>query len=401
MIHESSPRGRFAAFKETLLIYAFDLGGLIAGFILASQLGVFQRAPWAMAVYPVVLGAKGVIHRLLSGRLGVALHLGTAFPRFFKNTESFFRLISATIVMTLIFSVMVSVVSVVFGLAFWGMTAADAIDIVFVIMATMSLGLTLSFVTAKVAFITFERGFDPDIAIYPIMSTIADIFITLCFVLIFNLFFIFSLLGKTVVVTIILMHLALALYVSWKNLGAQEFRKSLQETMLTMVFVSFIVNITGTVLKSVNSILGRGGREVYTAYPALMDVLGDTGSIIGSTATTRLALGLLRPNFSSVLHHGVTIISAWAGSILTFVALAFLSPLVSGTFSLFTFGSFLVVLLVANILAVFGIALLSYGVAILTFQKGLDPDNLVSPIATSFADTLMTIALLVALVFIG
>jgi cation transporter-like permease len=40
-------------------------------------------------------------------------------------------------------------------------------------------------------------------------------------------------------------------------------------------------------------------------------------------------------------------------------------------------------------------------VAILTFQKGLDPDKFVIPIESSLADSITTIALLAALFLIG
>jgi mgtE-like transporter len=401
MTHENSSRRPFAAFKETLLAYTFDLGGLIAGFVVASQLGIFQLSPWAIAVYPAILGAKGIIHGLLRGRLGTALHLGTVHPRFFNNTKSFYKLIYATIVMTLVVSIVMSLISLVFGLVFWGATFVDSFNIVAVVVATMGLGLLLSFVTIKVAFVTFKRGLDPDLVVYPIMSTVADIFITLCYVLVLNLFFLFSLGGKSVIVVIILLHLVLVLYIIPKSFRAQDFRKNLKESLLTLLFVSVIVNITGTVLKNISTVVANRGREIYTVYPALLDMVGDVGSLVGSTATTKLALGLLRPSVSSIRHHAKTILSVWGASILMFFVLSILSPLVNGTLSFSTFSSLISILLIANVIAVSAIVLLSYGLSILTFQKGLDPDNFVIPIQTSFADSLMSIALLVALVLVG
>ena len=142
MTHENS--SRFSeTFKETLLAYTFDMGGLIAGFVVASQLGLFQLSPWAIAVYPAILSAKGVIHGLLSGRLGTALHLGTVYPRFLNNTKSFYNLIHVTVVMTLIISVVMSLFSLIFGSVFWGASFVDFLDIVIVVVATMALGLTL------------------------------------------------------------------------------------------------------------------------------------------------------------------------------------------------------------------------------------------------------------------
>jgi mgtE-like transporter len=377
------------------------LGGLIAGFLVASQLGLFQLSPWAIAVYPAILGAKGIIHGLLRGRLGTALHLGTVYPRFLNNTKSFYKLIQATIVMTLVVSVVMSLISLVFGLVFWGATFVDSFNIVAVIVATMGLGLLLSFVTIKVAFVTFKRGLDPDLIVYPIMSTVADISITLCYILVLNLFFLFSLSGKTVIGVIILVHLALVLYIIPKNFKEQDFRKNLKESLLTLLFVSVIVNITGTVLKNMSTVLANRGREIYTVYPAVIDMVGDLGSVVGSTATTKLALGLLRPSVSSIRYHAKTILSVWAASIVMFFVLAVLSPVLNGTLSLSTFSNLLSILLIGNVIAMSAIILLSFGLSILTFQKGLNSDNFVIPIQSTFADCLMSIALLVALVLVG
>jgi mgtE-like transporter len=293
-----------------------------------------------------------------------------------------------------------SLVSLVFGSVFWGVTTADALDIITVVVATMALGLTLSILTIKVAFVTFTRGLDPDMVVYPIMSTVADIFITLCYVIVLNGFFVFDFAGKSAIAVIILVHLLLVLYIIPKNFKEQDFRKNLKESLFTMLFVSVIVNVTGTVLKNISAKVANR-KEIYTVYPAVNDVVGDVGAVVGSTAATRLALGLLRPSVSSIRHHAKTILSAWAASIVLFLVLAFLSPLVNGLFSLSVFSNLIEILLIANVIAVSAMILLSYGVSILTFQKGLDPDNFVIPIENSFADSLMSIALLVAIVLVG
>lgn len=398
MTHESNHRGVFAAFRETLLAFTFDIGGLAAGFFVASQLGVFQLSTWAIAVYPAILGVKGVLQGLLTRRLGTALHLGTVYPRFTKNTKSFYRLLSGTIVTTLVISFVMSLISLVFGAVLWGASPADSLGIVSVVVASMSLGLILSLVITKVAFVSFKRGLDPDIIVYPIMSTVADIFITFCFVVVLDVYFLFSV-GIYAVLAIIVFHLVLALYLLLKYLGEKDFRRNLRESLPTLLFVSVIANVTGTVLKNISAIIDVR-KEVYTAYPALGDTVGDVGSIIGFTATTKLALGLLRPSLSSIVHHARTVVSAWAASIVVFIAIAFLAPVINGVFLLSTFVNLLEVLLLANVLAVVATVLLSYGLSIVTFQKSLDPDNFVIPLLSALADTLVTVALLAALILV-
>nr|MDO8135027.1 magnesium transporter [Candidatus Njordarchaeum guaymaensis] len=384
--------------KETLFAYSFDFGGLLAGFVLASQLNVFQLSPWAIAIYPAIVSAKGVIGGLLSGRLSTALHVGTVYPRFFGNTRSFYMLYAALTVITLATSVAMSLVSLVFGLLFWGITIADFLAILRAVVATMALGLFLTLITVKVAFVTFQKGLDPDVVVYPIMSTTADIFITLCYVLVLNLTYLFDF-GQHVVSLIALLHVVLIIYILPRNIHDEEFLKTIRESLLTTLLVAFIVNITGTVLKRI-SIVIEERKEIYTVYPALIDMVGDVGSVIGSTATTRLALGLLRPSISAMKSHAMQILSAWTASVIMFVLLAVSSLIINGIFTLYTFLGLASVLLVTNLIAVAATILVSFIVSIITFERGLDPDNFVIPIESSLADSMTSIALLVGLILV-
>jgi mgtE-like transporter len=385
--------------KETSLAYVFDIGGLLAGFMVASQLGIFAKAEWVIAVYPAILSAKGVIGGLLSGRLSTALHLGTIHPRFFTNTKSFYKLLEALVFITLATSVAMSSIAIVFGTLFWGITFADFPAILSVVMATMAIGLLLSLITIKVSFVSFKRGLDPDIVVYPIMSTVADIFITLFYIGVISLFFA-GYLGSWAIAAIALAFGFLVLYILPKNMHEVNFIKTIKESMTTLLIVAFVVNVTGTVLKQISYFVAER-KEVFTVYPALIDTIGDVGSVVGSTATTKLALGLLTPSLASMRSHAKNIFSAWSASLMVFVILAVLSLAINGVFSLPSFLSLISVLLIANIIAVTAIVLLSYSISILTFKKGLDPDNFVIPIESSFADSVTSIALLVALLLIG
>ena len=158
MPHAGISKSFWEMFKETSLAFSFGLGGLFAGLMVASQLGIFGLSPWVIALYPAVVSAKGVGSGLLSGRLSTGLHLGTVYPRFFGNTKSFYKLIEALIVLNLVTSVTICAISLVFGNLFWGITLADFPAILSVVIATMALSLLLSFLTIKVAFISLKKA---------------------------------------------------------------------------------------------------------------------------------------------------------------------------------------------------------------------------------------------------
>lgn len=401
MISSGRSRGTaFKIFREALAGYMFDVGGIVAGTIIALQLDTFSVSPWSIAVYPAILSARGIIGGLFSGRLSTAFHLGIMFPRISKNTKSFRMLANAVITLTFEVSIIMSLFSTVFGSILWGIPLADFPNILAVISATMTLGLIIALVTIGVSSISFRHGLDSDVFLYPAVSAVSDVLITLFYIFVLSLFFSSSPFGQWLVVSLGLFLMILALISLLRNFRAKEFTRTLKESFFTLIFVAVIVSITGTVLNRI-SVSVTKESEVYIVFPALMAIIGDVGAVVGSTATTKLAVGLLDVSFSDVRNHLREIFCAWTASLVIFVFFSVLALSIRRTFSLELFLKFTSLLLVTNIIAASAIILISYAVAILTFQKGLNPDNFVIPIESVLADSITSIALLVALFLVG
>lgn len=114
---------------------------------------------------------------------------------------------------------------------------------------------------------------------------------------------------------------------------------------------------------------------------------------MGSTATTKLALGILDSTFKAIKKHRSQIIGAWFASIIIYIIVAVASSFFQVSISLISTLKFIGLLLATNVFAASFMIIISFSVAILTFQKGLDPDNFVIPIESSLADTLTTVSL--------
>ncbi len=393
---------RFArTLKESLGALSFNLVGIAAGAIIASSSGLFRLSPWVILVYPSVVSARGVIGGLFCGRLSTALHLGTMAPRFLGNTKSFYLLFRAIVVLTLEASVGMSLIAMFFGSAFLGVASSDFLSILMVTMATMALALlVVSPLTVAVSIFSFKRGIDPDIVLYPIESTVSDFFITLIYVLVVNLFFQLGTGGKTIVGLSVLVLVLISAYCLLRSIRETEFVKTIRESFLTMIFVAFIVNVTGSTLGKTSEVIGEK-REVYTVYPAMIDTMGDVGAIVGSTATTKLALGSLQPSFSSIKSHATEISGTWLASSIMYSTYAFLSLAIQGQLSLYSLFMFTARVLATNAIAGAVIVVISYIVAVLTYRKGLDPDNFVIPIESSLADSITTMSLFLVLSLFG
>jgi len=404
MVSQPNPRLSFMPFKETLTGHFAGVGGLTAGFIVAWQLGVFESVPWAIAVYPTVLTANAVISGTFSGRLSTALHIGTLSPKFSGNMGFVGRMFQRILALTLLTSVTLSMVSTLFGSLFWRLAPASFSDILAVVVATMSLGLTLYFFTLFVMFAAFKRGLDLDGVAYPIVATIADVFITVCYALAVNLYFKFGYMGKPLVLLVAIIPTVLILYSWFRGFHEVGFSKTIKTSVLTMMLVAIIASITGTILQEINvgAPLWNGSgvfhvSSLFTAYPALIELMGDAALVIGSTATTRLVLGLLEPSFSAMKNHAQHILGVWAASAVAFIPISAASLLLTGAFALQAFYFLTSVLLATNVFAIVAVTLISYALAMLTFKKGLDPDHLVIPIESALAGTITSTALLAAL----
>ena len=386
--------------KEALVAFSFDALGIFAGFTFAYYMGAFQLSEWVIALYPSVLTGRGVVNGILSGRLGTALHLGTIKPQFRENTDRFYMLFRSVIAITLQTSILLGVASVLFGNLLWGITAADYVNVFLIILATMSIGMVTSLITMQVAFFSFKKAWDPDVIVYPVMSTIADITMTVCFVLVLSLFFQLGFFGRIAVALFGLTLVITTLVILPKCIHDKQFTKTIKETLSTLLAIAIIVNVTGTVLRQISETISSR-KEILTVYPALIDTVGDVGSVVGSTATTKLVLGLVNPVFSSIKKHAPRILATWAASLIMFIIYAVLSLLTQAGPLNSSFLSFVLLLLTTNLIAVFIIVIISFAIAIATFRKGLDPDNFVIPIESSLADSITTAALLIALLLIG
>jgi mgtE-like transporter len=211
-----------------------------------------------------------------------------------------------------------------------------------------------------------------------------------------DLFFFSTYFGRLVILAIGFGHAFLVLYLVTKNKREPEFVKTIKESLIMLMLVAVLVTLTGTIFKGIN-LFAQNRKEIYTIYPALINVVSNVGSVVGSTANTKLALGLLKPAFSSIKNHAKNIASAWVASLLIFTILALISLFFNQVFTFSSVLNFIGIIWVSNIIAVMGIVILSYGVAIITFKKGLNPENFVIPVETSVATIITSAALLIAL----
>ena len=383
-------RDYIKSLAESFLSLSFNITGLIAGFLLSSYFNVFNSFPWTFILYPGILSVRGAIGGLFSGRLSTGLHLGIYEPSLRNNTKDAYLLFNTITVLTLISSIFMGVVSSLFSFLQGAARLADIPIIFLVVLATMGLSIVLiSPFTYGFSVVSYRRGFDPDMVVYPVISTFSDIIVTLCYVGVLVLVKTFNGMQWMILILVDILFIYMVMKVVKENRGEEDFRETIREFIMTLSVISVIVNITGSALGKITEIIGKS-LEIYTVYPALIDTVGDAGSIVGSTATTKMFLGTLPSSITAVRHHLKEISSSWIATLILFEVYAFISSLIYGLnlLPLLTLR-----LLTVNLLLIPMIILISIGTAVVTINRGLDPDNFVIPIETSISDGLTTIIL--------
>ncbi|MFP3951319.1 MAG: magnesium transporter [Candidatus Bathyarchaeia archaeon] len=378
--------------SQSLLSLSFNITGIIAGTLIASYFDILDYKLWGFLIYPGILSVRGAIGGIYSGRLSTALHLGTIEPSFRDNTHESYLLISSIIALTFISSMVMSIAGSIFGWLFMEIPLISILEITTVIISTLAVSLLfISPITFSLSIISFNRGLDPDVVVYPVVSTVADIIVTA-----FYLAMVWSTrytIGWILQGFIVIVFTLGVYFITTPNLKNEKFRRSIKEFILTILMVSVIVNLTGSVLENITDKIGRT-PEIYAVYPALIDTVGDVGSIGGSIISTKLALGTLTTSLTDILANTEELLGTWIASLSLFWVYSLISSMIYGIDKL---SGLLLRLTILNLSTIPIMTITTIMITIFTSKKGWDPDNFIIPIESALSDGVTTLFLFLIL----
>ena len=281
-------RGYFRVTKSIWFSTSFGLLDLLSGTISALVLlPMIGETPWVLSIFPILLTVRGAGNGIFSGVLTTSLHIGTIEPRFRKNTEYYYSLVASVATMSIINSFIALLMIIMLFLDALIVTLAY-----FIMLLTMVLTICFSITTTSiVGFISFRRGINPDDVVYPIMSTLNDVLISLFLLL--SILIIrpsdikYALKVGLAICTIIFCIIGV---VAMKFRKHSQFRKTIREGLWGVIYAVVLSSIGGYLLSSLYSIL-LYVPEFMIILPLLMTITGNAGSIMASRYTTALNIG--------------------------------------------------------------------------------------------------------------
>ncbi|MBC7130964.1 magnesium transporter, partial [Candidatus Bathyarchaeota archaeon] len=174
------PNGRFSLLGESLFSLSFDVGGLVAGGLLGYYAGLILFRSWIITIYPIVLTARGALNGVLAGRLSTGLHVELIKPSLKGNTRYYYAIISSLLALSIFISLVMSGMTALLT----GSPLGELPLIISVCISAQAITMLLTVpATSTVGFLAFKKGLDPDAMLYPISSTIADIWSTIAYII--------------------------------------------------------------------------------------------------------------------------------------------------------------------------------------------------------------------------
>ena len=385
-----------AVLKESLIALSIcAVGDLCAGIILGNMEFFLETYPGLMVIIPGAIGMRGNIFGSFGSRLSTHLHIGTLSPEF-KRSEILSQNITASIILTMVLSVLLAVIAKLICIIF-NFKSISIFDFVLIsFIAGLISTLVMLPITMFISLKSFEGGWDPDNITTPLIAAVGDFFTLpalILSVLIVNIIA-FHPSIKIVLFAVVLIITAIALINGYT--AEDELRHIIRQSTPILFICSILGTVAGGILNnSITTLLNN--QTLLTLVPLFSGESGGLVSILGARLSSGLHSGLIDPVLRPKRHTMENFIAIVTLAVVMYPFIGLLAE--SSTIAFHNIGvgflhalgiSFIsgMILIAIMLLVVFYISTISY-------RRGLDPDNIVIPLSTSLTDSISTLILIV------
>ena len=357
---------------------------MISGLVLSCFSFILAVLPALIILIPPSTDLRGNVYGSLGSRLGTYLHVGKIEPKFNIDPK-----ITENILLSLF---LLLAVSIFIGFIVAKVSTPDLMLNIILIAAIAALlsSILMMPATLAIAIGSYKKGWNPDNITAPIITLIGDmvtlpiIFISTTIVLAMAFPFKLILIVGFIIILIILFN--------------KINKKDVKECLPILIFCSLISLSAGLILShKIEKLITVAG--ILTIIPAFLVDGGAISSILAARLSSMLHLGFLKPKLippKEILNSFLTM-HLIGGVIFTLVGVV--GQLANHILSIPTIPTLymLTSTIVAGQIVIFISNLLTYYISIISFKKGLDPDNTTIPLLTSLMDVIGSFSLILTL----
>lgn len=388
-----------ASFALSLTVF----GGLVTGTIWAGLDQTLASLAGLIAIVPVIGQMRGNISGIFTSRIGTGLHLGSIQPTLRKRSKEFNNTVLMNLSLSFITPIWVGFIVYLLHFIAGGKTTFLHFLFVSIIAGIVSAFIQI-FLALFIAFQIFKRGMDPDVLAYPLLSMIADVTTAVAILIGFTVDrsiteqlpwvvrFFLELVGIFSLISFLLI------------IFSRPIRSKLEFELFNLLGESVPVVWSAVIIGGFVGIIMDGSipyNGVILVLPIYMAYTGSMGAIIGSKFTTAYYLGSLSSRegkldtylftplilllIGLLLSTGLGLVGYFLSQVLgyglpkpdllSFVIICWATGLVTTVFSIFN------ALVVGNI----------------TFQRGIDADNIIVPLTSTIGDLVAVVTIVIAI----
>lgn len=392
-------------FREAIFALSISVfGGLFTGVLwsrLNEDLNILPLLAGIIALVPVIGQMRGNISGIFTSRLGTGLNLGNIKPSIRNRSQELNNTILMNVLVSLFSPIWVSIV--VFLLY---IVSTPVLTPVLTYYLFLSIALIAGIFSASiqillaliVAFRIFRSGQDPDILAYPILSSTGDIITVLGILIGIYIFQNYLTLNDELIKIIIILSALLSLAIFIIIIFSRPIRSRFEFNIIHLLSESIPVIFVAAIIGAIVGIIAANIeiKVLIIILPAYMAYTGSLGAIIGSKYTTAYYLGILETNGKNSIYFQTPVILLSIGIILSTLLgiigfklgeiLGLLPPYLDQL-------GFLIICWFTGLITTIFSIISSLIVGSLSFQRGIDADNVIIPLTSTFGDLVAILAI--------
>ena len=385
-------------FESLFSLFLCTVGDLITGIVIGTFTGYLKMLPALLILIPPTIGMRGNIFASLGSRLGTYLHTGEIEPSF-KMNPVLSQNVSSSLALTGFTSIFLGFLSAIVA-NIMGISATFQDLILISVIAGVLSAFIMLFLTFLIAFLSFKKGWDPDNTTAPIITLIGDM-VTLPFMFL-SMLPVMSMDETVKDILVIILIILIFILPSIKFDKCREIYSRIVKESLPILLICGVLGVfSGSALTSrIEGFIAIPGLLIL--IPPFLEDGGAIGGILASRLSSSLHLGTLE--YEKLFSRGVLrlFLLSHTLSIFVFSMVAVFGYLSAHLLDIQTlpFADILIVSILAGEILTIIVNFVTYYTAILSFKKGIDPDNVTIPIITSVIDLVGSVCLVSVLVML-
>lgn len=372
---------------------------LVAGAVLGTITGTFERLPGLLILVPPAIGLRGNVFSALGNRLSTSIHSGQYGPTLRRGTVLGDNVV-ASLLLTSGLSLALAVVAKVVAVAVGVHNSISILDLATIsivgglLASAVVLGATVLLANGAVRF-----GWDLDNLVAPIVSTLGDVLTLPALWAVAHL--VHHGWGSTLLGWVVTLATAAGVVYGWRT-RARLLREIVRQSWPILFLALVLSTLAGVVIEK--------RIETLSAYPALLMLVpafvssaGALGGIFSSRLSTGLNLGMVPPSGvparSARRDAGLLAILAVPIYLFNGIGAHFVARMLGEASP--GIGHMIAVAMLGAVGAVAFVVIVAYYGSIAAYRMRLDPDTYGVPTITSSVDFVGALVLVSAIVALG